>query len=140
MFRRNFFKPHKDREDKSAHEPAVKKESKHPQPPRPSHPAGPHDPLAIRTVVVSGLPSNIDSKTLWKKVRKYDGAEKVEWPAKIREKEDPSAGLFSLELVYVTYVDLTNALQHMFCSQTLQLHKRLSQNCMRMSSRVLFFL
>ncbi|EMD36535.1 hypothetical protein CERSUDRAFT_106374 [Gelatoporia subvermispora B] len=47
---------------------------------RPVHPSGPRDPLAIRTVVIGGLPSSIDSKAIWKKVRKIKGAEKVEWP------------------------------------------------------------
>ncbi|EJD07847.1 RNA-binding domain-containing protein [Fomitiporia mediterranea MF3/22] len=36
------------------------------------------DPDAIRTIVISGLPSSIDKKTLWKKVRKLEGAENVE--------------------------------------------------------------
>ena len=40
----------------------------------------PQDPLAIRTVIVSGLPPSIDSKSLWKKIRKHKGAEKLEWP------------------------------------------------------------
>ncbi|EEB94499.1 hypothetical protein MPER_06676, partial [Moniliophthora perniciosa FA553] len=40
----------------------------------------PQDPLAIRTIVVSGLPSSANSKALWKKFRKYQGVEKVEWP------------------------------------------------------------
>ena len=39
------------------------------------------DPLAIRTVVISGLPP-VDSKGLWKKIRKYEGAEEVQWPIK----------------------------------------------------------
>ena len=61
--------------------------------PRPHKPAGPSDPLAIRTVVISGLPAGIDSKTLWKKVRKLQGAEKVEWPVKADSgEEDPSVG------------------------------------------------
>ncbi|KAF9050815.1 hypothetical protein BDZ89DRAFT_1057238, partial [Hymenopellis radicata] len=50
------------------------------QPPAPRRRA-PQDPIAIRTIVVTGLPSTIDSKaTLWKKFRKYSGAESVEWP------------------------------------------------------------
>ncbi|KAJ7105735.1 hypothetical protein C8R43DRAFT_1140711 [Mycena crocata] len=57
----------------------VKTESK-PRPP-PRVPA-PYDPLAIRTIIVSGLPSPVDSKVLWKKFRKYPGAEKVDWPVK----------------------------------------------------------
>lgn len=36
------------------------------------------DPDAIRTVVISGLPASVDQKTLWKKIRKYSGAERVE--------------------------------------------------------------
>ena len=60
---------------------------------RSSKPAGPADPLAIRTVVVSGLPADIDSKTLWKKIRKLAGAEKVEWPVKSdAEQEDSTFG------------------------------------------------
>lgn len=55
-------------------------------------PAGPKDPLAIRTIVISGLPPTIDANSLWKKIRKYGGAEKVEWPAKVNEKEDSSTG------------------------------------------------
>ena len=39
------------------------------------------DPLAIRTVVISGLPSSLDSKVLWKKIRKYEGAEMVDYPS-----------------------------------------------------------
>ncbi|KAF8638463.1 hypothetical protein AX17_002197 [Amanita inopinata Kibby_2008] len=46
-------------------------------------PTHPNDPLAIRTIVISGLPTSIDSKALWKKIRKYEGAEKVEWPVTI---------------------------------------------------------
>ncbi|KAL7284209.1 hypothetical protein ACG7TL_001491 [Trametes sanguinea] len=59
-----------------------KKQATKPAAPRPSKPAGPSDPLAIRTVVISGLPDSVDSKPLWKKVRKLKGAEKVEWPVK----------------------------------------------------------
>ena len=52
------------------------------------------DPFAIRTVVLSGLPSSIDAKVLWKKVRKQEGAEKVDWPAKLQTgDEDPTQGL-----------------------------------------------
>ncbi|KAF5368841.1 hypothetical protein D9758_002895 [Tetrapyrgos nigripes] len=65
----------------------VKKESKPTPIPRPQHPKAPHDPLAIRTIVVSGLPSSVDSRVLWKKFRKYPGAEKVEWPIKFGEEE-----------------------------------------------------
>ncbi|KAI6139636.1 hypothetical protein EDD17DRAFT_343402 [Pisolithus thermaeus] len=56
------------------------------------------DPLAIRTILISGLPSTIDLKALWKKVRKIDGAEKVVWPGKTASgDEDPTTAsvLFS---------------------------------------------
>jgi hypothetical protein len=59
--------------------------------------SAPKDPLAIRTVVLSGLPSSIDAKVLWKKVRKQEGAEKVDWPAKLQTgEEDPAQGMFPL--------------------------------------------
>ncbi|KAK0440224.1 hypothetical protein EV421DRAFT_788697 [Armillaria borealis] len=58
----------------------VKVEAKPKQIPNP-RPRAPQDPLAIRTIVVTGLPSSVDSKSLlWKKFRKYKGAESVEWP------------------------------------------------------------
>lgn len=50
------------------------------------------DPLAIRTVVVSGLPESVDSKALWKKIRKLEGAEKIDWPVKVGELEDAHTG------------------------------------------------
>ncbi|KAF9268810.1 RNA-binding domain-containing protein [Marasmius fiardii PR-910] len=56
----------------------------------PAQPRTPHDPLAIRTIVVSGLPQSVDSKTLWKKFRKCTGAEKVDWPAKTEDAGEPS--------------------------------------------------
>ncbi|KAF8884427.1 hypothetical protein CPB84DRAFT_1838033 [Gymnopilus junonius] len=67
----------------------VKKEPK----PRLAHqqPRLPQDPLAIRTIIVSGLPPSINSKLLWKKIRKYEGAENVDWPIKNEDgDEDPT--------------------------------------------------
>ncbi|KAI0300568.1 hypothetical protein B0F90DRAFT_1668364 [Multifurca ochricompacta] len=43
--------------------------------------ASSRDPLAIRTIVISGLP-HVDSKGLWKKIRKCEGAGDVKWPIK----------------------------------------------------------
>lgn len=64
-------------------------------PPRPAQPRNVNDPQAIRTIIVSGLPASIDSKTLWKKIRKYQGAQAVEWPAKGENSvEDQSTGKF----------------------------------------------
>ena len=75
----------------------MKKESKPRPPPRTLQPRLPHDPLAIRTVVVSGLPSGIDAKVLWKKIRKYEGAEKVDWPIKNESGvEDSTIGIHFL--------------------------------------------
>ncbi|KAH8103307.1 RNA-binding domain-containing protein [Cristinia sonorae] len=70
---------------------SVKNQPKPPrQPPASKQPAGPKDPLAIRTIVVSGLPTSLDSKTLWKKMRKYKGAEKADWPIQKDGVEDSS--------------------------------------------------
>ncbi|KAJ7684761.1 hypothetical protein DFH06DRAFT_1073674 [Mycena polygramma] len=63
----------------------VKIEAK-PRPPPRVH--TPQDPLAIRTIIVSGLPASIDSKVLWKKFRKYPGAETVDWPIKNDDGEE----------------------------------------------------
>ena len=64
--------------------------AKKPQrPPQPKTTADPPDPVAIRTIVISALPSTIDSNSLWKKVRKLDGAEKIsQWPGKTSAGED----------------------------------------------------
>jgi nucleolar protein 4 len=50
------------------------------------------DPLAIRTIVIVGLPESIDSNSLWKKIRKYEGAEKVEWPISTASGDDITTG------------------------------------------------
>ncbi|KAF8992929.1 hypothetical protein BDQ17DRAFT_1368895 [Cyathus striatus] len=77
-----------EKNTKTTIEPAVQKPRPPPRSQAPPH--LPHDPLAIRTIVISGLPPSLDSKVLWKKIRKYDGAEMVEWPFKIGEIEDPT--------------------------------------------------
>ncbi|RDB25990.1 putative RNA-binding protein C4F6.14 [Hypsizygus marmoreus] len=106
----------------------VKKESKPRPPPRPQQPRLPHDPLAIRTIVVSGLPPSIDAKTLWKKIRKYDGAEKVDWPIKtVNGSDDPSAAhvLFKTPAAASDAVSKLHA--HVFkgCLLSVTLKKRL---------------
>ncbi|EIN04750.1 hypothetical protein PUNSTDRAFT_146379 [Punctularia strigosozonata HHB-11173 SS5] len=91
--------PKKRKNDDDAAESTTKPKLQRKQTPK----AGPSlskapDPLAIRTVVVSGLPSGLDTKTLWKKVRKSAGAEKVDWPLKAADgSEDPAVAhvLFS---------------------------------------------
>ncbi|KAJ6547176.1 hypothetical protein B0H19DRAFT_1164315 [Mycena capillaripes] len=66
----------------------------------------PQDPLAIRTIIVSGLPASIDSKVLWKKFRKYAGAEKVDWPIKNDDGED-SPGI--AHVLFTSPTDAQNA-------------------------------
>ncbi|KAJ7582762.1 hypothetical protein C8J56DRAFT_864966 [Mycena floridula] len=78
-------------ENKPTDKEKSEKVKKQPKPPRPAFRQTPHDPVAIRTIVVAGLPSGIDSKVLWKKFRKCPGAEKIDWPVKLDdETEDPS--------------------------------------------------
>jgi nucleolar protein 4 len=62
-----------------------------------------NDPLAIRTILVSGLPTSINQKTLWKKLRKFEGAQSVEWPAKIAGGEDLSTGELPLSLIFLMH-------------------------------------
>ncbi|TBU55534.1 RNA-binding domain-containing protein [Dichomitus squalens] len=70
----------KNKDHEQGNEP--KEKAAKPAAPKPAKPAAPSNSLAIRTVVLSGLPTGIDSKALWKKIRKLSGAEKVEWPVK----------------------------------------------------------
>ncbi|KIJ52673.1 hypothetical protein M422DRAFT_223344 [Sphaerobolus stellatus SS14] len=69
------------------------------------------DPKAIRTIVISGLPSPIDKKTIWKKVRKVEGAEEVsQFPVNIPDgKEDPT----SAEVVFLTPANAMNAVSRL---------------------------
>ncbi|KAJ7090185.1 hypothetical protein B0H15DRAFT_938853 [Mycena belliarum] len=88
----------------------------------------PHDPLAIRTIIVSGLPSPTDSKTLWKKFRKYPGAEKVDWPTK---HEDGAEDLGTAHVLFSSPTDAQAAVPklhaHVFkgCLLSVTLKKRL---------------
>ena len=89
---------HKDKDAASLSGKSVGQEAK---PGKPKNPRGavsvPKDPLAIRTVVLSGLPSSIDAKILWKKIRKQQGVEKIEWPVKLGTgEEDQTQGKSSL--------------------------------------------
>ncbi|KAI0674270.1 hypothetical protein C8Q78DRAFT_1067357 [Trametes maxima] len=83
--------------------------------PRPARPVGPSDPLAIRTVVIAGLPADIDSKTLWKKVRKLQGAEKVEWLVKADSGEEDHSIAHALFQTPASANDAVNKLHaHVF--------------------------
>lgn len=66
------------------------------KPPRVSAIRPPDDPIAIRTIVISGLPVSIDSSILWKKIRKYNGAKKVDWPVKSESKDEDSTGMANM--------------------------------------------
>ncbi|KAF5379115.1 hypothetical protein D9615_005877 [Tricholomella constricta] len=92
----------------------VKRESKPRPPPRPQQPRLPHDPLAIRTIVVSGLPPSIESKVLWKKIRKYDGAEKVDWPVKSSSGDDNTTGAPMSSNIVVTFTKASNLAHVLF--------------------------
>lgn len=104
--------PHKDREGDTLHEPPPKKEPRLPQRTKATQSADPQNPLAIRTIVIAGLPPSVDSKALWKKVRKYEGADKVEWPAKIKGEDDPTIGKCATfkEVVSLTFLNSTRSL------------------------------
>ncbi|KAJ7093119.1 hypothetical protein C8R44DRAFT_815616 [Mycena epipterygia] len=103
----------------------VKTDSK-PRPPPRVH--LPHDPLAIRTIIVSGLPSPVDSKVLWKKFRKYPGTEKVDWPIKNDDGEDDPA---TAHVLFTSPTDaqaaVTKLHAHVFkgCLLSVTLKKRL---------------
>ena len=91
---------HKDKDHASTSGKNVDPEAKPAKAGKPRNPRGvgsvPKDPLAIRTVALSGLPPSIDAKVLWKKVRKQEGAEKVDWPVKLQTgEEDPTQGIYS---------------------------------------------
>ncbi|KAE9410201.1 hypothetical protein BT96DRAFT_953357 [Gymnopus androsaceus JB14] len=91
----------------------------------PHFPKAANDPLAIRTIVVSGIPSDIDSKVLWKKFRKYEGAEKVDWPVQSTGEADTAHVLFATP---VNALDAVNKLHaHVFKGNLLSvgLKKRL---------------
>ncbi|KAM6489848.1 hypothetical protein JOM56_014660, partial [Amanita muscaria] len=76
-------------DEKEPHPPKKARPSAHPKANKSSH-----DPLAIRTIVISGLPGSIDSKALWKKVRKYEGGEKVEWPVVNKDGDGDTHAVF----------------------------------------------
>ncbi|KAJ7470400.1 hypothetical protein FB451DRAFT_1253606 [Mycena latifolia] len=103
----------------------VKTESKPRPPPRVQ---APHDPLAIRTIIVSGLPAPIESKVLWKKFRKYAGAEKVDWPIKNEDgAEDPGTAHVLFASPTDAQAAVTKLHAHVFkgCLLSVTLKKRL---------------
>ncbi|KAF8629332.1 hypothetical protein AX15_003500 [Amanita polypyramis BW_CC] len=114
----------KTRVKKEKTEVPSEKKARQPQP----RAGKPQDALAIRTIVISGLSPSIDSKTLWKKIRKYQGAEKVEWPISLHEgNQDPSSAhaVFSTPALALDAVNKLHA--HVFKGSLLSvtLKKRL---------------
>ncbi|KAK2463792.1 hypothetical protein APHAL10511_004190 [Amanita phalloides] len=86
------------------------------------------DPLAIRTVIISGLSPSIDSKSLWKKIRKYQGAEKIEWPVLGGDGVEDSSSAHALFSTPALALDAVNKLHaHVFKGSLLSvtLKKRL---------------
>lgn len=99
-----------------------------PKPPRPAQTNAPRDPLAIRTVAISGLPSSVDSKQLWKKIRKLDGAEKVDWPITSANGDEDRSTAHALFTTPAAAADAVNKLHaHVFKGSLLSatLKKRL---------------
>lgn len=131
---------HKDKDSASV-SGGVGQEAKPVSPRKPKNPKGivtaPKDPLAIRTVVLSGLPSSIGTKVLWKKVRKQEGAEKVDWPAKLQTGEvDTTQGMSLCSHVDRSW-DLTVGLfQHTCYSPIPKLPRVRSRNSTPTSSKV----
>jgi nucleolar protein 4 len=71
--------------NQSKHKSKEVKEGPKPKATQAAAQKAPLDSAAIRTIIVSGLPENIDSKQLWKKIRKFEGAEKLDWPHKTED-------------------------------------------------------
>jgi nucleolar protein 4 len=86
---------------------------------------------AVRTITITGLADSVDSKAIWKKVRKQDGAESVIFPAPHDEdgSEDPTKAhvLFSTTAQAQKAVERLNA--HVFKGSVLgvTLKKRLDK-------------
>ncbi|OSX62018.1 hypothetical protein POSPLADRAFT_1142484 [Postia placenta MAD-698-R-SB12] len=113
--------------EKTQKEPMAKSEPM-PKPPRPAQTNAPRDPLAIRTVAISGLPSSVDSKQLWKKIRKLDGAEKVDWPITSANGDEDRSTAHALFTTPAAAADAVNKLHaHVFKGSLLSatLKKRL---------------
>ncbi|KZT70629.1 RNA-binding domain-containing protein [Daedalea quercina L-15889] len=113
--------------EKQQTQSTVKTEAKSPAP-RPQEQYRPKDPLAIRTVVISGLPPSVDSKVLWKKIRKLEGSEKVEWPVKTSNDGEESSTAHALFATPATASEAVNKLHaHVFKGSLLSatLKKRL---------------
>lgn len=113
--------------EKTQKEPMAKSEPM-PKPPRPAQTNAPRDPLAIRTVAISGLPSSVDSKQLWKKIRKLDGAEKVDWPITSANGDEDRSTAHALFTAPAAAADAVNKLHaHVFKGSLLSatLKKRL---------------
>ena len=117
------FQPIKGSTEKSAGEPAGPKTSNAGRKERPQ-PAVAKDPDAIRTLIISNLPPDgLTNASLWKKIRKYTGAEKVQWPLG----EDSSKGI----VIYCTINENSNNSTYVYsklwqCSILRQMQPRLN--------------
>jgi nucleolar protein 4 len=66
------------------------------------------DPDAIRTITITGLPKDIDSKVLWKKVRKQPGAESIKYPAILADGSEDATQAF---VIFASPSQATNAVE-----------------------------
>jgi nucleolar protein 4 len=86
------------------------------------------DKKAIRTIVISGLPDDLNSKTLWKKVRKYEGAESIKYPIE----NSPNSGTlllssninidFDLIIFHIAHAIFTTPAHAMKATEKLHAH------------------
>ncbi|KAG8780759.1 RNA recognition motif-containing protein [Serendipita sp. 398] len=94
------------------------------------------DPNAIRTIVITGLPNGVDSKVLWKKVRKQEGADTVAHPF---TDPDGSEDATKAEVLFTTPAQAMHAIErlnaHVFKGSTLgvTLKKRMEKQPNRAS-------
>ncbi|KAI9451346.1 hypothetical protein F5148DRAFT_1003752 [Russula earlei] len=101
-----------ERANRASHSSAARSKSIT-RPKRPV-PTPSRDPLAIRTVVISGLPP-VDSKALWKKFRKYDGAGEMQWPIRRNDGTEDASTAHVLFSSPATAQDAVNKLHaHVF--------------------------
>jgi len=78
------------------------------------------DAQAIRTLVISNTPKDVTTSTLWKKIRKQDGAESVEWPVK-----DPRTGQVLPGVAHALFKDPASAQ-----AALAKLHAHVYKGCM----------
>lgn len=73
-----------------------------------------NDPNAIRTLVLSGIPADVDKNTLWKKVRKLDGVDNgkdcLVYPVEKKEGDVGGSSGGDAYILFETHQKATNAI------------------------------